>query len=165
MDINKVNNILSERLSALHIEGANGIVYTYKGETKYSANDSVSPAKARYCMPAHYIDYPPSIQVQAWTDYGTATLWHYTEAEYIGIATACLLGIILLGWKYRMLQKKEKQEASASKIKINEEQQTCVIEGITHRTKRQNLQILNMFLEADRFTASGKLYGQRHPAA
>ena len=88
MDINKVNNILSERLSVLHIEGANGIVYTYKGETKYSANDSVSPAKARYCMPAHYIDYPPSIQVQAWTDYGTATLWHYTEAEYIGIATA-----------------------------------------------------------------------------
>lgn len=161
MDINKVNNILSERLSALHIEGANGIVYTYKGETKYSANDSVSPAKARYCMPAHYIDYPPSIQVQAWTDYGTATLWHYTEAEYIGIATACLLGIILLGWKYRMLQKKEKQEASALKIKINEKQQTCVIERVVHKTKRQNLQILTMFLEADNHFLTREAIKQR----
>lgn len=118
MDINKVNNILSERLSVLHIEGANGIVYTYKGETKYSANDSVSPAKARYCMPAHYIDYPPSIQVQAWTDYGTATLWLYTEAEYIGIATACLLGIILLGGRYRALRKKESKERKAANASL-----------------------------------------------
>lgn len=157
MDINKASIILSEKLTALHVTGANGIAYTYNGKTTYSANDSVSPAKATYCMPAKYIDYPPSILVQAWTDYGMATLWHYTETGYIWIAAVCLLGIVLLGWKYGALRK----QASALKIKINEGQQTCIIEGVTHRTKRQNLQILTMFLEAENYFLTRETIKQR----
>ncbi len=153
MDINKVNLLLSEKLADANVKGKSGIAYTRNGETLYSGNDSVLPAKAACRTPMQYIDYPPSIQIQAWADYGIATLWHHTDLGNIGAALCCLLGILLLGRKYATLQKKEKiQETdlqAKTRIEIKEQLHQCVIDGMAHNSSRQLLQLFSMFVEAD----------------
>lgn len=154
MDINKVNRLLSEKLSILNITGKNGIVYTRNGKTIYSHNDSVSPAKATYLAPAQYIDYPPSIQVQAWSDYNGSTLWHYMNAGRIGFATCCIFCAILIGWGYKLVRKREKiaqklKAATKKRIETDEKLRICIIENTVYKMSRQNLQLLTLFIEAD----------------
>ena len=100
------------------------------------------------------------------TGTGLDRLWHGNimalyRSRVHRDSNGILLGIILLGGRYRALRKKEKLQTPALKIKINEKQQTCVIERVVHKTKRQNLQILTMFLEADNHFLTREAIKQR----
>lgn len=154
MDIHKVNSLLSEKLSILNITGETGIVYTWKGKTAYSNKDSVSAVKAACLTPAQYIDYPPSIQLQAWSDYDESTLWHHMDAKNIGIATYCIFFAILSGWVWKIVRKKEKidkklKATTKKRIETDEKLRICIIENTVYKMSRQNLQLLTLFLEAD----------------
>lgn len=154
MDINKVNSLLSEKLSILNIKGKTGIIYTRKGKNVYSNKDSVSAAKAAYLTPAQYIDYPPSIRIQAWTDYDESTLWNHMDAKNTGAAICCLFCSILLGWGCRIVRRKEKiaqrlASATPKRIETDENLRICIIEGTAYKMSRQNLQLLTMFIEDD----------------
>ena len=147
----KLNDLFQDELAKNDIGGESGIVYIYKGKATYSNNDSISPSKATYCTPLQYIDYPPSIQIQAWADYGILSVWNHLNAFLSLLIALCLIGIAALGrWFYKLHKACKIKAKLNSRIQCDEIKQTCTIEGTVYSLVPQDLKLLKMFIQAEK---------------
>lgn len=148
----KVNKLFQDELAKNDIEGESGIVYIHNGKAVYSNNDSISPSKATYCTPLQYIDYPPSIQIQAWVDYGMSSVWKHLDTSLLSLLTAlCLICIAALGrWLYKLHKEYKIKSKLNYRIRCDEIKQTCTIEGTVHPIVPQDLKLMQMFIYAEK---------------
>lgn len=157
MNVNEANAIFAQKLANIQLINPNkektGIIYRHKGKTLYSGNDSLSYQQAAYCMPVRFIDYPPSVEIQAWVDYGFAALCQYLPSSAWLITLLYIACMSAMGLWCNELIKKERREKAAQQvgkgIHLDEKSQICSIDGKPYRLAPLDFRLMKMFLEAN----------------
>lgn len=157
INTHEINILFAQKLANIQLVKPNkektGIIYRHKGKTLYSGNDSLSYQQAAYCTPVRFIDYPPSVEIQAWVDYGFAALCQYLPSSAWLITLLYIACMSAMGLWCNKLIKKERREKAAQQvgkgIHLDEKLQICLIDGKPHKLAPLDLKLMRMFLEAN----------------
>ncbi len=178
-----LNMLFKQTLKTLGMHTqATGIIYQYKGLKHYSDNDSISMYKA-FMTKEFYIDIKKSATVQAWIKCQTTLFIKNIPGWMICIILLyiCLLVGLILFWinikeksRLRILQERFDEERKTEEAKrehlenilgssltmgemtLYEQSRLVYVSGISCELKKNEFQLLCMFVTSDDHTLCGK---------
>lgn len=141
-----LNHILQEELKKYDMESETGIIYTYKGQSQYSRNDSsVLHRSSVYLTPSRVLDVKKVVSVRAWI---STTPWYIVKNIYDGAFWSLfLLGAVLLWSSFSSWEEKDPNKVKQGKMLLNKESKKVTIEGKECKLRNQEFLLLLMFVE------------------
>lgn len=141
-----LNHILQEELKKYDMESETGIIYTYKGQSQYSRNDSsVLHRSSVYLTPSRVLDVKKVVSVRAWI---STTPWYIVKNIYDGAFwSLLLLGAVLLWSSFSSWEEKDPNKVKQGKMLLNKESKKVTIEGKECKLRNQEFLLLLMFVE------------------
>ena len=141
-----LNHILQEELKKYDMESETGIIYTYKGQSQYSRNDSsVLHRSSVYLTPSRVLDVKKVVSVRAWI---STTPWYIVKNIYDGAFwSLLLLGAVLLWSSFSSWEEKDPNKVKQGKMSLNKESKKVTIEGKECKLRNQEFLLLLMFVE------------------
>ena len=148
-----LTHILQEELKKYDMESETGIVYTYKGQSKYSKNDSsVLHRSSVYLTPARVLDVKKVVSVRAWI---STTPWYIVKNIYDGAFwSLLLLGAVLLWSSFSSWEEEDPNKIKFGKMMLNKESKKVTIDGKECKMRNQEFQLLLMLVEKKGHTLS-----------
>ena len=147
-----LNHILQEELKKYDVESETGIIYTYKGQSKYSRNDSSALHRSSvYLTPSRVLDVKKVVSVRAWI---SITPWYIVKNIYDGAFWSLLLGAVLLWSSFSSWEEKDPNKIKFGKMLLNKESKKVTIDGKECKVRNQEFQLLLMFVEKKDHTLS-----------
>ena len=148
-----LNHILQEELKKYDVESETGIIYTYKGQSKYSRNDSSALHRSSvYLTPSRVLDVKKVVSVRAWI---SITPWYIVKNIYDGAFwSLLLLGAVLLWSSFSSWEEKDPNKIELGKMLLNKESKKVTIDGKECKVRNQEFQLLLMFVEKKGHTLS-----------
>ena len=148
-----LNHILQEELKKYDVESETGIIYTYKGQSKYSRNDSSALHRSSvYLTPSRVLDVKKVVSVRAWI---SITPWYIVKNIYDGAFwSLLLLGAVLLWSSFSSWEEKDPNKIELGKMLLNKESKKVTIDGKECKVRNQEFQLLLMFVEKKDHTLS-----------
>ena len=148
-----LNHILQEELKKYDVESETGIIYTYKGQSKYSRNDSSALHRSSvYLTPSRVLDVKKVVSVRAWI---SITPWYIVKNIYDGAFwSLLLLGAVLLWSSFSSWEEKDPNKIKFGKMLLNKESKKVTIDGKECKVRNQEFQLLLMFVEKKGHTLS-----------
>ena len=148
-----LNHILQEELKKYDMESETGIIYTYKGQSKYSRNDSSALHRSSvYLTPSRVLDVKKVVSVRAWI---SITPWYIVKNIYDGAFwSLLLLGAVLLWSSFSSWEEKDPNKIKFGKMLLNKESKKVTIDGKECKVRNQEFQLLLMFVEKKDHTLS-----------
>ena len=148
-----LNHILQEELKKYDMESETGIIYTYKGQSKYSRNDSSALHRSSvYLTPSRVLDVKKVVSVRAWI---SITPWYIVKNIYDGAFwSLLLLGAVLLWSSFSSWEEKDPNKIKFGKMLLNKESKKVTIDGKECKVRNQEFQLLLMFVEEKGHTLS-----------
>lgn len=141
-----LNGILQEELIKYDIQGETGIIYTYKGKSQYSGKDSVATYQSSMHLGIpRMVDIKKMVQVQAWID---MTPWNIVKNMHDGAFWGLLafFGVMFLG-SFTSWEAKDPNKVKFGKMLLNKEAKKVIIGGKECPLRKQEFQLLLMFVE------------------
>ena len=141
-----LNHILQTELKKYDMESETGIIYTYKGQSQYSRNDSsVFHRSSVYLTPSRVLDVKKVVSVRAWI---STTPWYIVKNIYDGAFwSLLLLGAVLLWSSFSSWEEKDPNKVKQGKMLLNKESKKVTIEGKECKLRNQEFLLLLMFVE------------------
>lgn len=141
-----LNHILQTELKKYDMESETGIIYTYKGQSQYSRNDSsVLHRSSVYLTPSRVLDVKKVVSVRAWI---STTPWYIVKNIYDGAFwSLLLLGAVLLWSSFSSWEEKDPNKVKQGKMLLNKESKKVTIEGKECKLRNQEFLLLLMFVE------------------
>lgn len=123
-----LNQILQEELKKYDMESETGIVYTYKGQSQYSRNDSSALHRTSvYLTPPRVLDVKKVVSVRAWI---STTPWYIVKNIYDGAFwSLLLLGAVLLWSSFSSWEENAPNKIKIGKMILNKESKKVTIDG------------------------------------
>lgn len=148
-----LNQILQEELKKYDMESETGIVYTYKGQSQYSRNDSSALHRTSvYLTLPRVLDVKKVVSVRAWI---STTLWYIVKNIYDGAFwSLLLLGAVLLWSSFSSWEENDPNKIKIGKMILNKESKKVTIDGKECKLRNQEFQLLLMFVEKKGHTLS-----------
>ena len=147
-----LNQILQEELKKYDMESETGIVYTYKGQSQYSRNDSSALHRTSvYLTPPRVLDVKKVVSVRAWI---STTPWYIVKNIYDGAFWSLLLGAVLLWSSFSSWEENDPNKIKIGKMILNKESKKVTIDGKECKLRNQEFQLLLMFVEKKGHTLS-----------
>ena len=148
-----LNQILQEELKKYDMESETGIVYTYKGQSQYSRNDSSALHRTSvYLTPPRVLDVKKVVSVRAWI---STTPWYIVKNIYDGAFWSLfLLGAVLLWSSFSSWEENDPNKIKSGKMILNKESKKVTIDGKECKLRNQEFQLLLMFVEKKGHTLS-----------
>ena len=148
-----LNQILQEELKKYDMESETGIVYTYKGQSQYSRNDSSALHRTSvYLTPPRVLDVKKVLSVRAWI---STTPWYIVKNIYDGAFWSLfLLGAVLLWSSFSSWEENDPNKIKIGKMILNKESKKVTIDGKECKLRNQEFQLLLMFVEKKGHTLS-----------
>ena len=148
-----LNQILQEELKKYDMESETGIVYTYKGQSQYSRNDSSALHRTSvYLTPPRVLDVKKVVSVRAWI---STTPWYIVKNIYDGAFwSLLLLGTVLLWSSFSSWEENGPNKIKIGKMILNKESKKVTIDGKECKLRNQEFQLLLMFVEKKGHTLS-----------
>ena len=148
-----LNQILQEELKKYDMESETGIVYTYKGQSQYSRNDSSALHRTSvYLTPPRVLDVKKVVSVRAWI---STTPWYIVKNIYDGAFwSLLLLGAVLLWSSFSSWEENDPNKIKIGKMILNKESKKVTIDGKECKLRNQEFQLLLMFVEKKGHTLS-----------
>lgn len=148
-----LNHILQTELKKYNMESETGIVYTYKGQSKYCRNDSSALRRPSvYLTPSRTLDVKKAVSVRAWI---STTPWYIVKNIYDGAFWSLLiLGIVLLWSSFSSWEEKDSNKIRFGKMLLNKESKKVTIDGKECNLRNQEFQLLLMLVEKPNHTLS-----------
>ena len=148
-----LNQILQEELKKYDMESETGIVYTYKGQSQYSRNDSSALHRTSvYLTPPRVLDVKKVVSVRAWI---STTPWYIVKNIYDGAFwSLLLLGAVLLWSSFSSWEENGPNKIKIGKMILNKESKKVTIDGKECKLRNQEFQLLLMFVEKKGHTLS-----------
>ena len=148
-----LNHILQEELKKYDVESETGIIYTYKGQSKYSRNDSSALHRSSvYLTPSRVLDVKKVVSVRAWI---SITPWYIVKNIYDGAFwSLLLLGAVLLWSSFSSWEEKDPNKIKFGKMLLNKESKKVTIDGKECKVRNQEFLLLLMFVEKPDHTLS-----------
>lgn len=141
-----LNHILQTELKKYDMESETGIIYTYKGQSQYSRNDSLALHRSSvYLTPSRVLDVKKVVSVRAWI---STTPWYIVKNIYDGAFwSLLLLGAVLLWSSFSSWEEKDPNKVKQGKMSLNKESKKVAIEGKECKLRNQEFLLLLMFVE------------------
>ena len=135
------------------MESETGIVYTYKGQSQYSRNDSSALHRTSvYLTPPRVLDVKKVVSVRAWI---STTPWYIVKNIYDGAFwSLLLLGAVLLWSSFSSWEENDPNKIKSGKMILNKESKKVTIDGKECKLRNQEFQLLLMFVEKKGHTLS-----------
>ena len=148
-----LNQILQEELKKYDMESETGIVYTYKGQSQYSRNDSSALHRSSvYLTSPRVLDVKKVVSVRAWI---STTPWYIVKNIYDGAFwSLLLLGAVLLWSSFSSWEENGPNKIKIGKMILNKESKKVTIDGKECKLRNQEFQLLLMFVEEKGHTLS-----------
>ena len=148
-----LNQILQEELKKYDMESETGIIYTYKGQSQYSRNDSSALHRTSvYLTPPRVLDVKKVVSVRAWI---STTPWYIVKNIYDGAFwSLLLLGAVLLWSSFSSWEENDPNKIKSGKMILNKESKKVTIDGKECKLRNQEFQLLLMFVEKKGHTLS-----------
>lgn len=148
-----LNQILQEELKKYDMESETGIVYTYKGQSQYSRNDSSALHRSSvYLTSPRVLDVKKEVSVRAWI---STTPWYIVKNIYDGAFwSLLLLGAVLLWSSFSSWEENDPNKIKIGKMILNKESKKVTIDGKECKLRNQEFQLLLMFVEKKGHTLS-----------
>ena len=148
-----LNHILQIELKKYDMESETGIVYTYKGQSKYSKNDSsVLRRSSVYLTSPRVLDVKKVVSVRAWI---STSPWHIVKNIYDGAFwSLLLLGAVLLWSSFSSWEEEDLNKVKFGKMLLNKEAKKVVIAGKECPLRNQEFLLLLMLVEKPNHTLS-----------
>lgn len=148
-----LNQILQEELKKYDMESETGIVYTYKGQSQYSRNDSSALHRTSvYLTLPRVLDVKKVVSVRAWI---STTPWYIVKNIYDGAFwSLLLLGAVLLWSSFSSWEENDPNKIKIGKMILNKESKKVTIDGKECKLRNQEFQLLLMFVEKKGHTLS-----------
>ena len=148
-----LNQILQEELKKYDMESETGIVYTYKGQSQYSRNDSSALHRSSvYLTSPRVLDVKKEVSVRAWI---STTPWYIVKNIYDGAFwSLLLLGAVLLWSSFSSWEENGPNKIKIGKMILNKESKKMTIDGKECKLRNQEFQLLLMFVEEKGHTLS-----------
>lgn len=148
-----LNQILQEELKKYDMESETGIIYTYKGQSQYSRNDSSALHRTSvYLTPPRVLDVKKVVSVRAWI---STTPWYIVKNIYDGAFwSLLLLGTVLLWSSFSSWEENGPNKIKIGKMILNKESKKVTIDGKECKLRNQEFQLLLMFVEKKGHTLS-----------
>ena len=148
-----LNQILQEELKKYDMESETGIVYTYKGQSQYSRNDSSALHRSSvYLTSPRVLDVKKEVSVRAWI---STTPWYIVKNIYDGAFwSLLLLGAVLLWSSFSSWEENGPNKIKIGKMILNKESKKVTIDGKECKLRNQEFQLLLMFVEEKGHTLS-----------
>ena len=148
-----LNHILQIELKKYDMESETGIVYTYKGQSQYSRNDSSALHRSSvYLTSPRVLDVKKVVSVRAWI---STTPWYIVKNIYDGAFwSLLLLGAVLLWSSFSSWEENGPNKIKIGKMILNKESKKVTIDGKECKLRNQEFQLLLMFVEKKGHTLS-----------
>ena len=148
-----LNHILQIELKKYDMESETGIVYTYKGQSQYSRNDSSALHRSSvYLTSPRVLDVKKVVSVRAWI---STTPWYIVKNIYDGAFwSLLLLGAVLLWSSFSSWEENGPNKIKIGKMILNKESKKVTIDGKECKLRNQEFQLLLMFVEEKGHTLS-----------
>lgn len=148
-----LNHILQIELKKYDMESETGIVYTYKGQSQYSRNDSSALHRSSvYLTSPRVLDVKKVVSVRAWI---STTPWYIVKNIYDGAFwSLLLLGTVLLWSSFSSWEENDPNKIKIGKMILNKESKKVTIDGKECKLRNQEFQLLLMFVEEKGHTLS-----------
>ena len=148
-----LNHILQIELKKYDMESETGIVYTYKGQSQYSRNDSSALRRSSvYLTSPRVLDVKKVVSVRAWI---STTPWYIVKNIYDGAFwSLLLLGAVLLWSSFSSWEENGPNKIKIGKMILNKESKKVTIDGKECKLRNQEFQLLLMFVEEKGHTLS-----------
>ena len=148
-----LNHILQTELKKYDMESETGIVYTYKGQSQYSGNDSLALHRSSvYLTPPRVLDVKKVVSVRAWI---SITPWYVVKNIYDGAFwSLLLLGAVLLWSSFSSWEEEDPNKVKFGKMLLNKEAKKVVIAGKESPLRNQEFLLLLMLVEKPGHTLS-----------
>lgn len=148
-----LNHILQIELKKYDMESETGIVYTYKGQSQYSRNDSSALHRSSvYLTSPRVLDVKKVVSVRAWI---STTPWYIVKNIYDGAFwSLLLLGTVLLWSSFSSWEENDPNKIKIGKMILNKESKKVTIDGKECKLRNQEFQLLLMFVEKKGHTLS-----------
>ena len=148
-----LNHILQEELKKYDVESETGIIYTYKGQSQYSRNDSSTLHRSSvYLTSPRVLDVKKVVSVRAWI---STTPWYIVKNIYDGAFwSLLLLGAVLLWSSFSSWEEKDPNKIKFGKMLLNKESKKVTIDGKECKVRNQEFLLLLMFVEKPDHTLS-----------
>jgi len=148
-----LNHILQIELKKYDMESETGIVYTYKGQSQYSRNDSSALHRSSvYLTSPRVLDVKKEVSVRAWI---STTPWYIVKNIYDGAFwSLLLLGTVLLWSSFSSWEENGPNKIKIGKMILNKESKKVTIDGKECKLRNQEFQLLLMFVEEKGHTLS-----------
>ena len=148
-----LNHILQIELKKYDMESETGIVYTYKGQSQYSRNDSSALHRSSvYLTSPRVLDVKKEVSVRAWI---STTPWYIVKNKYDGAFwSLLLLGAVLLWSSFSSWEENGPNKIKIGKMILNKESKKVTIDGKECKLRNQEFQLLLMFVEEKGHTLS-----------
>lgn len=148
-----LNHILQIELKKYDMESETGIVYTYKGQSQYSRNDSSALHRSSvYLTSPRVLDVKKVVSVRAWI---STTPWYIVKNIYDGAFwSLLLLGAVLLWSSFSSWEENDPNKIKIGKMILNKESKKVTIDGKECKLRNQEFQLLLMFVEKKGHTLS-----------
>ena len=148
-----LNHILQIELKKYDMESETGIVYTYKGQSQYSRNDSSALHRSSvYLTSPRVLDVKKEVSVRAWI---STTPWYIVKNIYDGAFwSLLLLGAVLLWSSFSSWEENGPNKIKIGKMILNKESKKVTIDGKECKLRNQEFQLLLMFVEEKGHTLS-----------
>ena len=148
-----LNHILQIELKKYDMESETGIVYTYKGQSQYSRNDSSALHRSSvYLTSPRVLDVKKEVSVRAWI---STTPWYIVKNIYDGAFwSLLLLGAVLLWSSFSSWEENGPNKIKIGKMILNKESKKVTIDGKECKLRNQEFQLLLMFVEKKGHTLS-----------
>lgn len=148
-----LNHILQIELKKYDMESETGIVYTYKGQSQYSRNDSSALHRSSvYLTSPRVLDVKKEVSVRAWI---STTPWYIVKNIYDGAFwSLLLLGTVLLWSSFSSWEENGPNKIKIGKMILNKESKKVTIDGKECKLRNQEFQLLLMFVEKKGHTLS-----------
>ena len=148
-----LNHILQTELKKYDMESETGIVYTYKGQSQYSGNDSLAFHRSSvYLTPPRVLDVMKVVSVRAWI---SITPWYIVKNIYDGAFwSLLLLGAVLLWSSFSSWEEEDPNKIKFGKMLLNKEAKKVVIAGKECPLRNQEFLLLLRLVEKPDHTLS-----------
>ena len=141
-----LNVLLQEELKKYNIQSKTGIIYSYNEKTQYSGNDSsVTQQSSAYLTPPRILDIKKTVRVQAWID---ITLGGIIKNMHNGTFWSLLAFLAVTLWTaFTSWEAKDPNKIKFGKMLLNKESKKVTIDGKECILRKQEFQLLLMFVE------------------
>lgn len=141
-----LNGILQDELEKYDIQGETGIIYTFRGKSQYSENDSLAIHRSSVHLGIpRKVDIKKMVQVQAWID---MTPWNIVKNMHDGAFWSLWAFFAVMLWaSFSSWEVEDPNKVKFGKMLLNKEAKKVTIGGKDCPLRNQEFQLLLMFVQ------------------